>query len=375
MPNNNLSKLENQIDSLSNELENITDLSKKAKIISVISQCYIELEKFKDANQDAKKRIKRKNFELLIVIIVSVSLICAYFLSTLQPILKDIKLASERHAQIMTYELKLQKYKQDSTQQKLENREIILENTRKQLADLNENYQLNINQRIEVYNEKIDMLKKQIKHNEEHGETKAAETGKNLLNLTRTILEEAEKAAEKVNASSIDFIKDVRVQETSIVNSNIKLEYYRSGHADQPRGIRNNNPVLVAKDSWLGLMSTQQMTFEQKNEQKFAVFLHPTYGFRAGAKVILRQQREAGKTISVNEQLNIWFGNTNTRKVAAKKISKALNVDPNSPIDLSNRENLITFLEELAKFHNNVTELPYSKSIVEEGIALASLKP
>lgn len=143
---------------------------------------------------------------------------------------------------------------------------------------------------------------------------------------------------------------------------------FRAGLLSQPRGIRNNNPVLVARDSWLGLMPRDQMTPAQLSEGEFAVFRTPAFGFRAGARIVQRQQSEAGKPISTKDQLFIWFGDHEARQTAAQRIARALGVAPEAPVDYSNADKLETFLTELAKFHNGVADLPYPPQVVAEGI-------
>lgn len=55
-----------------------------------------------------------------------------------------------------------------------------------------------------------------------------------------------------------------------------------------PRPVRNNNPLDInSGPMWLGLMPESQMTQEQREETRFAVFKSPVWGFRAGA-VLLR---------------------------------------------------------------------------------------
>lgn len=154
------------------------------------------------------------------------------------------------------------------------------------------------------------------------------------------------------------------------IESNI-ADHFNAGMLEQPRGIRNNNPVLVANDNWVGLMPKNEMTPSQLAESKFAVFKHPIYGFRAGARVVLRQQGEKGRFTSASEQLYIWFGDNDARDLAAKKIASELGKGPNDPIDFSESPNLRAFLVELAKFHNGLDELPYPPNFVTEGISLA----
>jgi hypothetical protein len=200
----------------------------------------------------------------------------------------------------------------------------------------------------------------------------AAITEKPEMNLTDS---------EKVNAKELE--KKIAEQQIIQRTNKAKLkglsettlstlsESYDSGQLEQPRGIRNNNPVLVAKDKWIGLMPKDEMTPAQLAEKKYAVFKHPVYGFRAGARIVLRQQREKGRSLSVSEQLDIWFGSSEARDTAAKRIASTLDKKSDDPIDFSEPSNLSAFLIELAKFHNGLDELPYPSNFVSEGIALA----
>ncbi len=167
---------------------------------------------------------------------------------------------------------------------------------------------------------------------------------------------------------------EAKLKGLSVTSVATSYESYDAGQLEQPRGIRNNNPVLVAKDKWVGLMPKDEMTPAQLAEKKFAVFKHPVYGFRAGARVVLRQQKEKGAPLSAAEQLFLWFGDSEARDIAAKKIAGELGMKPDDPIDFSELSNLRVFLVELAKFHNGLDELPYPPNFVQEGMALAMEK-
>ena len=77
---------------------------------------------------------------------------------------------------------------------------------------------------------------------------------------------------------------------------------------------------------------------------------------------------------SASEQLFIWFGDSEARDIAAKRIASELDKKSNDQIDFLELSNLRVFLVELAKFHNGVDELPYPSNFVTEGIALAMEK-
>lgn len=66
----------------------------------------------------------------------------------------------------------------------------------------------------------------------------------------------------------------------------------------QPRGIRNNNPLNIEKgDSWRGLAAEQ-------GDSRFAQFIDPRYGYRAGA-IILRNYARRGVT-TLAQILGTW---------------------------------------------------------------------
>ena len=193
-----------------------------------------------------------------------------------------------------------------------------------------------------------------------------------LTDSEKTSAKELEK--EIVEQQIIQRTKEAKLKGLSEITVARISEFYDAGKLEQPRGIRNNNPVLVAMDKWLGLMPKEEMTPAQLAEKKYAVFKHPVYGFRAGARIVLRQQSEKGKPLSASEQLELWFGDSEARDVAANRIASELGKKSNVPIDFSQLSNLGVFLVELAKFHNGLDELPYPSNFVFEGIALAMEK-
>lgn len=57
------------------------------------------------------------------------------------------------------------------------------------------------------------------------------------------------------------------------------------------RGYRNNNPGNIDRGApWQGLAKRSDMTGEQQDEERFAVFSHPKWGIRAIARVLITYQ-------------------------------------------------------------------------------------
>lgn len=370
-----ISKLANHLNLVADSLGNVEDASEKARIALIVAQAYKELEYARDAKKKVSGGGTRRSFEVLIGVAIAVAAISGYFLTTLQPILIDIAKASERQAKIMEYDLGIVRRDLVTAQKEVDRREELLEKTRQELFAVNERHKTEVDERESQHKEEIEKLQAALTEARRSGDTKAIEVREGELKRVQSYLIKTQRERTEAKARSEDLLRDVRELDTGTPITEIELKTYQAGQPDQPRGIRNNNPVLVAKDRWVGLMPRSEMSPSQLNEDKFAVFIHPSYGFRAGARVLLRQQREAGKPIPILDQLYIWFGNTSAQKIAAKRIADSLDVEAHSPIDLTDRYNLKVFLTELAKFHNGVDPLPYGNAIINEGLTLAGLAP
>lgn len=133
------------------------------------------------------------------------------------------------------------------------------------------------------------------------------------------------------------------------------------------RGVRNNNPGNIEKGiSWKGLASAQP-------DQRFATFVHPKWGFRAIARILLGDFREGQNTVrSLIEEwsppTDVFAGTSKPQNTEAyvQAVAKHLKVQPNQPIDVPKKLPLL--LDAIARHENS--GYIYDPSIINEGIAL-----
>lgn len=82
--------------------------------------------------------------------------------------------------------------------------------------------------------------------------------------------------------------------------------------SDSIRAVRNNNPGNIEKGaSWQGLMPLDEQTDAQRNEERFAVFKSPQWGFRAMAITLItyydkRKAADGSKIDTIAEAINRW---------------------------------------------------------------------
>ncbi len=130
------------------------------------------------------------------------------------------------------------------------------------------------------------------------------------------------------------------------------------------RGVRNNNPGNIEKGiAWKGLASTQP-------DPRFATFVHPKWGFRAIARILLGDWREGQNTVrSLIEEWSPAADPTNPAGSTAAyvaDVSKRLKVGPDQPINVPDR--LPQLLDAIARHEN--AGYAYDPAIIAEGIAL-----
>ena len=143
---------------------------------------------------------------------------------------------------------------------------------------------------------------------------------------------------------------------------------YRAGLVGQPRGIRNNNPVLVDRSAWQGQMSPKEMTPIQAAETLYAVFVHPRWSYRAGAKVLLNSVRESELSITAFDLLFKWLSdNESYRRNVARDIERELGVEENAAVDVSDRDTMRTVLATLTTALNGSNPYP---EFIDEGISM-----
>jgi hypothetical protein len=106
----------------------------------------------------------------------------------------------------------------------------------------------------------------------------------------------------------------------------------------QPRGIRNNNPGNIERNSteWQG------MSQDQSADARFCVFDEPVYGLRALMKVLLTYYRKYNLN-TAESIINRWAPpHENDTNAYAKAVAKRLGVRSiTTPISVDNKDTLV----------------------------------
>lgn len=135
----------------------------------------------------------------------------------------------------------------------------------------------------------------------------------------------------------------------------------RAGDPSAPRGIRNNNPGNIeAGIGWKGEVGT---------DGRFATFATPAHGIRALALNAVNSQRIHGND-TVSELIDRWAPPTENNTAAyAAQVAKALGVNPDDPVDLSNPATLAKFTAAVIQHENG--QQPYSEADIVAGVDAA----
>jgi len=127
------------------------------------------------------------------------------------------------------------------------------------------------------------------------------------------------------------------------------------------RGLRNNNPGNIRHSSaaWMGKAVAQ-------TDDEFVTFSEAAYGLRA-LGVTLRTYFNKHKLRTVRGIINRWAPpNENNTVVYINNVAKALQVEPDSPLDF-NRQ-LPSLMAAIIK-HENGSQ-PYSMNTIRQAIAM-----
>lgn len=129
--------------------------------------------------------------------------------------------------------------------------------------------------------------------------------------------------------------------------------------ADQPRGIRNNNPGNIRHgDNWQGMADIQR-------DKSFVTFIQPEYGIRAMTKILHSYKRRGVDTVA--EIITTWAPPVENDTISyINHVAHKLGVNPDKPIEQSDYPELIA-----AIIHHENGVQPYSHSVISAGVAMA----
>lgn len=130
------------------------------------------------------------------------------------------------------------------------------------------------------------------------------------------------------------------------------------------RGLRNNNPGNIRYDgtAWEGLANPPQ------DDKGFCVFVDPSYGIRAMARILSNYVNADGVASSVAGIISRWAPpSENDTAAYIRDVAGQLGVDPNVTFDLSSA--LVPLVAAIVSHENAVN--PYSNDLIAQGVALA----
>lgn len=136
------------------------------------------------------------------------------------------------------------------------------------------------------------------------------------------------------------------------------------------RAVRNANPGnVVAGDHWQGLLPRAQMTPEQAEEGRFAVFSSPKWGFRALAIILLNYVR-VHHLSTIRQFISRWAPpNENDTDAYITAVSKAVGIGPDTPADFT-KPDLLAKLAEAMSIHECGGWM-FSESDLNAGVEMA----
>ena len=134
--------------------------------------------------------------------------------------------------------------------------------------------------------------------------------------------------------------------------------------ATLPRGIRNNNPGNIRRNT----IRWQRMRAEQ-TDNDFVQFVDPKYGFRAMTRILRNYQRRG--LLTLREMINTYApAHENDSDAYTRFVANRLQVNPDQELDLE--RHLFPLLKAIAVFENGLRfESHYRNSTINAGIALA----
>lgn len=134
---------------------------------------------------------------------------------------------------------------------------------------------------------------------------------------------------------------------------------------NNPRGIRNNNPGNIRwGDEWKGLVPKPQRT-----DKSFCQFTGPEYGVRAMV-VILRNYQRKYALNTISGIIHRWAPpNENNTQAYIDSVARAVGVEADQRIDVTDSRVMIPLLEAIIKHENG--QQPYGFDVFVRAVDLA----
>lgn len=131
-----------------------------------------------------------------------------------------------------------------------------------------------------------------------------------------------------------------------------------------PRGIRNHNPGNLRRspDPWVGLSPEQ-------TDPDFLQFSESVFGIRALARTLFNYQAKHDLKTAM-ALIERWApASENDTRAYVKAVSSELDVEAETPLDLSDRDELAALVKAIIR--HECGQQPYSDSTIEAAVRLA----
>jgi hypothetical protein len=141
-----------------------------------------------------------------------------------------------------------------------------------------------------------------------------------------------------------------------------------------PRGIRNYNPgnLRPSGDDWVGMVGVDKA--KDNTGKGYLVFDTPENGIRAMARQLMTYQSRG--LVTPRQMITTYAPATENKTEAyIRNVSKALGVDPNTPVDMKNPQVAQALVTAMIKQENSA--VPYSAEMIQQAIqnAYAGSRP
>jgi hypothetical protein len=135
----------------------------------------------------------------------------------------------------------------------------------------------------------------------------------------------------------------------------------------KPRGIRNNNPGNIEKgDPWQGLANPA-------DDGRFCIFIEPTFGIRAIARILVSYQDRHGIN-TIRAAINRWAPPVeNDTEAYVQHVAKKCGVGADEFVSFHDF-NIVRPLVEAIILHENGQQ-PYTDAQITKGLVLAGIEP
>lgn len=142
----------------------------------------------------------------------------------------------------------------------------------------------------------------------------------------------------------------------------------KHGPHNPSRGVRNNNPGNIEKsrDRWKGLAADQP-------DSRFFTFTEAKWGIRAMARILQNYQKKYGLN-TIEEMIDRWAPPVeNNTSAYVNAVARETGFDKDQKLDLKKHEHLFPLVKAVIRHENGYA--PYTDTQINEGLALAGIKP